>query len=1443
MKSLVNRNVFGIGFVLILVLTFFSCLGDWGFSSRDVNLSRATWLVTQKVPLVVDKGGTGAPGVVTPVNNLFLLPPGTKVSAQALGGTIDPTGTTILNDFDGDGILNIHETTTNIWVADYPDIDTVIAPPVTMKIEIQENSVGVQDEIISEINSDDFESTKVNGSEKIHQKEVNLRTVQYVDKFSSSLSLGQSTGSSSNYGASIGASSIGPQLGLSYGTSSSNSYNVANSISVETTKWRDKPFKNDLDRDAWSLKSEATGKKARKYRSEKTSKINTTSKVDADAGYVRAALYIKNQSVNMPVKLKNILCSLMFETGDGDLIPVTSFKLLNQDYSPFEVEVYGGSEFGPYVIEVNKLNRVEVEKAITAGYNPKIFIVDYEMTHVADSNYRSALLNFTGDNLKIVEENAKGRTGLVKIYGPNIRESFRVAAFDTPGNADPCTTASASTLSPGITLQKVLSRIACSGIEIKYQDYIVDFSEFAPALAQSRTHIKGIKSIGGVENTIPCDMVTSTGSDGVSRTACAQRPFSSWTEEQKNAAGVWTIFSNGKYYEFTEYFKDGQAIRYFDPTSPRKAPMLKGTDSIVWAGDYFDIVYISVKDFIKQEEYFGTNPLVTNASFKMNTAWDLPALGENPYYPATKSTYLGSAGFGEQIELNIKLDKTRYLKPNFGLPENAGAFQYFWDFKYDLNRPVTSNLYDITQAADFEISMSLGGTRTDWIHIEKGILPIGNDNYKIESCGKTYRLAEQTFTICLRLPNLHSSLDINNTIIDLYLRPSLNTAYRNTVWPLPYTEVKKMRGELGAPTVTGSFSIQVANLSGIMELGDIIQIEGDSTPYTIVGPAPTVDSEGVYTVNVDTAIRPDIKKKTTRVYINGNLTGPDVRLAVDNGFYTEWTTHVNTNFQAGNYNAAQFNTPFLSTNAVNCNTVNNMFHPAACLGFTPDYNAVNWMGVFNQGVAAWNSWADGGNFQGFLANGLLRLPVASGKSYRLESSNNDYLINENVGVTTLSEPKTVSQGDIALAVWKQDSNLRGKFYQISTGSPPPGATTSFQINSVNNSVTGRFKLKVLNGRAVIAWENNANIVIAARDMTSFAAIGTEQLVTTRLSSGTANFALAMGLNRAFVFWINGFPNAYSIRGQLFDLSSGAITAVGSNFITSTGGGNLPYIDADGGGGDRVVVGYVYSNWVDRWYVINTSMYDCNTGLAIGPPKLVIFHPGGGFIWNFWVKATDQSALSIWKRSDNALIGRGMAVHDISPSILGGALLGPGNFTLDTNVLEADLQVSGNWGLVSYSSTRNKSVYLRVVDMLEGALQYGGTPFSMESSTKSTGVQSRKPRYTALHDNTIISLWEHEESSKKTIRGRTITLSPALALKGPGEFFLSTTNFGNQSGPGIVLNGTSGFAAWWSQDATQQNIRGFNVDILNPGALQYGLNNFFVAPLIERDYTIWSRVRF
>ncbi|MBF3378686.1 hypothetical protein, partial [Leptospira borgpetersenii] len=127
-----------------------------------------TQVNNEGVPVKPGNSGAGGAGStpVTPVDAIFNLPPGRTVNANALMGTIDPTGTNIVNDFDGDGILNQNETLTNVWIADYPQIETTIAPPVTLKIQILKNSSNQSDQIVSEINSNDFEASKNEGSEK-----------------------------------------------------------------------------------------------------------------------------------------------------------------------------------------------------------------------------------------------------------------------------------------------------------------------------------------------------------------------------------------------------------------------------------------------------------------------------------------------------------------------------------------------------------------------------------------------------------------------------------------------------------------------------------------------------------------------------------------------------------------------------------------------------------------------------------------------------------------------------------------------------------------------------------------------------------------------------------------------------------------------------------------------------------------------------------------------------------------------------------------------------------------------------------------------------------------------------------------------------------------------------------------------------------------------------
>ncbi|MFA4796393.1 LIC12048 family lipoprotein, partial [Leptospira kirschneri] len=1309
------------------------------------------------------------------------------------------------------------------------------------------------DQIVSEINSNDFEASKNEGSEKIHQNELNERTVQFQDSFSTETELGQSHERSMSAGMTAGFGMGLVSTGMNYSNSSRDSWNSKNATSSTTTKWADRPFKNNIDRDAWNLKSDSSTNKARKYRSDKSTKINETSTVEPNAGVVRAALYIKNLSVNMPVKISNILCSLMFETPGGELVPMSSFRLRNDDYSLFEVEVYGGSDFGPYVVELTNLNTSEVEKAIAAGYTPKIMIVDYTMTHVADSNYKSSLLSFTGNNLKIIEENAKGRTALVKVYGPGVREMYRVTAFDTPNVSNPCNTKSADVFSPGISLKKALERISCSGDNITFKDYVIDLSESAPKLGESRVYLKGIQSFGGVSTNIPCEDETSAGSDGVSRTACVQKPYSQWTESEKMNSGVWAIYSKGKFYSPTDYWTDSGSVRRFDPwRGAVAAPVLKGVDSIIWAGDSYDLVYISFKDFIKVEQKFGTNPLETGNGYPLNTKWDLKTLGNHPYYPDTNSLYLGEVGFGERVELKIKLDKTKYLSPNFGTAVDTGPYQYFTNFTY--NPQVSSDRYNINQAADFEISLGFGGNRTDWFHVIKDLS--SSDPYKLKNCGTTLDFISQTYTLCVQLPTLSTTVDPAISLVKLYIRPSLNSAYRKTIWPLHFSQVRKLKGEAGVPIVKGTSLVKVANSYGSVNVGDNFFIQGDSTNYKVVQVLPAAQ-DGSFDVQLDRLIQIDAPK-TTSMYVPGTLSSPDVRLSMDTGFTTDWNNFVNSSFNSTSFDQIQYK-PFVSSGNVSCSL--SPFHPGSCLGFTPELNSLNWMGIYNEGVALWNSWADGGDFSNFLYSGLVRLTAPSGKSYRLESTNTDFTISADVNAPSLAYAAVANHGDVALTVWRQGTTLIGRYNQISTGQ---ALGNPFNINSAAS--TGNYIVKAKNGKAVLVWNSGDNLYVSVRDLTNLSTIVSEALVGSNMASqGFSGFSytwdVAVGNNRAAIFWTqvsssftfddNGcvfwfcpgtFVFNYQGVARWIRLDNGTFQGGNTNIVNFVYTKHwesfssmpyyydIPYLQAAANDNNQIVFGWLLVRQGSEDHTVYGSVYDLTTGTIIGTDKTLLSESTRP-VDTLQVAAATGRGMVLWRRNDGMILGRGIDTSNSN-------LLGTSNIEVESGGVDSlKLNSFGDRGLFTYRKN-GKDLFLKVLDLQAGQLLY---PNAL--SLAQANVDSRNFVNSVLAGNKILTTWDQNNGTRRTNWGRVSDIS-TFTVDGPKEFQISTTNEGVQYTPRAVVNDNGfGFVAWISQDKTQQRIRGYKVDLANPGSLKYGLNNFFVSPLIERDYTIRAKIKY
>jgi hypothetical protein len=371
---------------------------------------------------------------------------GMPISYRSLAAIApDPSGYTAITDYDGDGIPNELEVGGyyNPYVSDCPRITARIDTPITMELRVSETDV--TENHSEDITDTDVKSTINNSMESRQYNQLNKKTTPYVVKESQSSSVKDagSEGYNMSSGAQAGvttsqttADSFGSQKDeTSKGGSFSYSMNqnrtwdkeLAQSSMSEKTVFEDVNYIDNLNRNGVEYKDDTVRRISKNFRQGAVSK--STTQIGPSAGYVRAGLYLANESKNQPVLISNVICTLSFRTPSGKCLPVKTFRLKNDDNTDFAQEVYGGEELGPYTINVENLNTFEVKNALRFGYNPGV------------------------DNLKIVEETAKARTAIIKIAGNGMRETYRVPAFDVDENGD---------LVPGVSLKKALFHIYAS---------------------------------------------------------------------------------------------------------------------------------------------------------------------------------------------------------------------------------------------------------------------------------------------------------------------------------------------------------------------------------------------------------------------------------------------------------------------------------------------------------------------------------------------------------------------------------------------------------------------------------------------------------------------------------------------------------------------------------------------------------------------------------------------------------------------------------------------------------------------------------------------------------------------------------------------------------------------------------------------------------------------
>jgi hypothetical protein len=629
-----TRFALSIIFICLITLALVSTTGCSRNRGAGVPLAAVPVEDDREIPgQEIDPDHTGS-------HPLFSGSPGIPVQQNSLQSVPDDaTGFDISSDYDGDGIPNNREVVTNPYVADYPRIVTRVAPPVTMELRVSETSVTENHSEIIEKN--DTKDTISNSMENRHYTQLNEKTTPYVVKGSQSNS--GSTSNSGGFSASV-SMPFGGGSKVSGNWSTSESFSRSNMS--EKTVFEDVDYIDNLDRNGIEFTSETVQTMARNFRRSEVSK--STFEIGPNAGLVRAGLFLKNQTMDMPVRISDVVCTLSFRTPAGAYLPVKTFKLRNEDYSEFSEEIYGGEELGPYTIEIDGLNTHEVKRALGQGYVPQVHVVSYRMNRVQDSNYNPGY-----ENLKIVEETSKGRTAQIRVVGPGMRELHRVAAFDVDEEGR---------MVPGLSLKKALFRI--------YRDRLAGGESW-----ESDRDGRGLTVADG-------DLEWKGGTVGSDSCACSTNCRGNNWRKFETYVKTWTDEYNVEHR--VETIKRIESLNKYNPFNPEDNASYNPNELLereeinkmrywvilhngryftgdlndpIWAGERYEIVLVDIKDFNEHFEDFYYTPLQSLEPFRLNTRWNR----ETNRGDFARSVYLGRVIPGDAVRLEIDLEEARSL--------------------------------------------------------------------------------------------------------------------------------------------------------------------------------------------------------------------------------------------------------------------------------------------------------------------------------------------------------------------------------------------------------------------------------------------------------------------------------------------------------------------------------------------------------------------------------------------------------------------------------------------------------------------------------------------------------------------------------------------------------------------------------------------------------------
>lgn len=204
--------------------------------------------------------------------------------------------------------------------------------------------------------------------------------------------------------------------------------------------------------------------------------------------------------------------------------------------------------------------------------------------------------------------------------------------------------------------------------------------------------------------------------------------------------------------------------------------------------------------------------------------------------------------------------------------------------------------------------------------------------------------------------------------------------------------------------------------------------------------------------------------------------------------------------------------------------------------------------------------------------------------------------------------------------------------------------------------------------------------------------------------------------------------------------------------------------------------------------------------------------------------------------------RGIFVDLPTTSIVGSDFLLHNNRTSNQN--GQTVKLGNSYGLVCFSSgaTGAQDMYCRALDVLNR--QVLGAD---EILVGTTAAQDQVlPRIEVVNDTAYVA-WRSEESGSWSYRGQVINLATQTLVSGT-NFIVTDRIYSSPLKPDDIyganmpelVNSGNNVLLFWA------NNEGMYSQRLVPNTLfplPYGMNNFLVAPLIERNYTVRAKLRY